>query len=113
MYFYAFLCIALRMTSMKRNFFAKTLDNFRRQQGLTQDDLARQLRVSQPHISRILAGEVPPGNKLRLRAARLLAAQQTQRQHHPEWAEKVAEAAGRSSAFRRLVSAALQMLEKK
>jgi hypothetical protein len=29
-----------------------------------------------------------------------------------EWAEKVAEAAGRSAAFRRLVGAALQMLEK-
>jgi transcriptional regulator with XRE-family HTH domain len=111
MYFYVFSCIIMYMTSTKRSSFAKTLDNFRRQEGLTQDDLARQLRVSQPHLSRILSGEVSPGNKLKLRAARLLAAQQTPRQH-PEWAKKVAEAAGRSAAFRRLVGAALQMLEK-
>jgi DNA-binding XRE family transcriptional regulator len=111
MYFYVFSCIVIYMTSTKRSSFAKTLDNFRRQEGLTQDDLARQLRVSQPHISRILSGEVSPGTKLRLRVARLLAAQQIPRQH-PEWAEKVAEAAGRSAAFRRLVGAALQMLEK-
>jgi transcriptional regulator with XRE-family HTH domain len=113
MYLYVFLCIILHMTSTNRNSIAKTLDNFRRQQGLTQGDLARQLRVSQPHISRILAGEVLPGDKLRLRVARLLAAQQTPRQSYPEWVGKVAEAAGRSAAFRRLVGAALQMLEKK
>lgn len=112
MYFYVYLCIFIHMTSQKRSSFAKILDNFRRQEGLTQDDLARQLRVSQPHISRILSGDVPPGNKLRLRVARLLAARQTPTQH-PEWAEKVAAAAGRSAAFRRLVGAALEILEKK
>jgi transcriptional regulator with XRE-family HTH domain len=102
----------MHMTSTKRGSFAKTLDNFRKQEGLTQDDLARLLRVSQPHVSRILSGDVPPGDKLRLRAARLLAARQTPTQH-PEWAEKVAAAAGRSAAFRRLVGAALEMLKKK
>jgi transcriptional regulator with XRE-family HTH domain len=112
MYFYVFLCIFMYMTSTKRSSFAKTLDNFRRQEGLTQGDLARQLRVSQPHISRILSGDVPPGDKLRLRTAQLLAARQSLTQHS-EWAEKVASAAGRSAAFRRLVGAALEMLEKK
>jgi transcriptional regulator with XRE-family HTH domain len=112
MYFYVFLCILMHMTSTKRNPFAKTLDNFRRQQGLTQDDLARQLRVSQPHISRILSGSVPPGDKLRLRAARLLAAQPIPTQR-PEWVEKIVAAAERSAAFRRLVGAALEMVGKK
>lgn len=101
----------MHMTSTKRGSFAKTLDNFRRQRGLTQNDLARQLRVSQPHISRILSGDVPPGDKLRLRVARLLAVQQPSA-HQPEWVEKVAGAARRSAAFRRLLSAALEMLEK-
>ena len=101
----------MHMTSTKRSAFAKTLDNFRRQQGLTQADLARQLRVSQPHISRILSGDVPPGDKLRLRVARLLTVQQRST-HQPECVEKVAAAAGRSAAFRRLLGAALEMLEK-
>lgn len=112
MYFYTFLCIFTHMTSTKRTSFAKALDNFRRRQGLTQGDLARRLGVSQPHISRILSEEVPPGDKLRLRVARFLAVQQPPTQH-PDWVEKVAAAAGRSDAFRRLVGAALEMIEKK
>ncbi|WP_315707349.1 MULTISPECIES: helix-turn-helix transcriptional regulator [unclassified Bradyrhizobium] len=111
MYFYVFLCINMYMTSSKPSVFARTLDNFRRRQGMTQKELARQLRVSQPHISRILSGEVPPGDKLRLRASRLLTAQPTSMQH-PEWTNKVVAAADRSAAFRRLVAAALDMMEK-
>ncbi len=100
------------MTSTKLSSFAKTLENFRKHRGLSQDDLARQLRVSQPHVSRILSGSVPPGDKLRLRAVRLLAAQPTSTQQR-EWVEKVAAAAERSPAFRRLLAAALEMVGKK
>jgi len=99
------------MTSAKLSSFARTLDNFRRQEGMTQEDLARRLRVSQPHISRILSGEVPPGDKLRLRATSLLSSRREAPQH-PDWANKVVAAAGRSVAFRRIVGAALDMLEK-
>lgn len=98
------------MTSSKPGIFARTLDNFRKRQGMTQKELARRLRVSQPHISRILSGETPPGHKLKLRATRLLSAGRVA--HHPEWANKIAAAAEQSTAFRRLIGAALDILEK-
>jgi transcriptional regulator with XRE-family HTH domain len=98
------------MTSMDRKAFAKILDNFRRERGMTQTELARQLRVSQPHLSRVISGSVPVGDKLRFRANRLLTVG-----HRPEqqiaWLKKVSDAATQSPAFRRLVNSALQMLE--
>jgi len=111
MYFYVFLCKFMHMTSLKPSVFARTLDNFRRRKGMTQKELARRLSVSQPHISRILSGEVPPGDKLRLRASRLLSGQSASMQHS-EWSEKIVAAADRSPAFRRLVAAALDLTKK-
>lgn len=100
------------MASAEHRAIGKALENLRRERGLNQDELARRLGVSQPHISRVISGEIPAGNKLRLRIGKLLAAE-----HHSEvpgkWLAKVGAAAGRSKDFRRLVNLAMDILEKK
>ncbi|WP_375167298.1 MULTISPECIES: helix-turn-helix domain-containing protein [unclassified Bradyrhizobium] len=96
---------------MKPTSLAKALDIFRRERGLTQQDLARRLRVSQPHLSRILSESVPVSDKVKSRAMRLLFGKQSST-HKSAWLGKVAGAAKQSTAFRRLVSLALEMLEK-
>lgn len=96
------------MTSSDVRVLAKTLDNFRRSHGMTQGDLARRLRVSQPHLSRVISGSVPPGDKLRYRIAQLLAEQPPKEQS--EWLATVAAAAAKSPIFKRLVDSALEIL---
>lgn len=101
----------MHMTSSNWRLFADRLDNFRKQRGMSQGDLARLLGVSQPHISRVLSADVPPGDKLRSRAMKILAAQQ-EAPENPEWLEKVAAAAGKSEAFRRLLAEALTLVDR-
>ena len=100
------------MTSAERRALGKALENFRRERGLNQDELARRLGVSQPHISRVISGDIPAGNKLRLRIEKLLVAKR-QSEAPGKWLAKVGATAGRSEDFRRLVSLAMDMLETK
>jgi transcriptional regulator with XRE-family HTH domain len=99
------------MTSSDPTTLAKTLENFRRDHGMTQAELARRLGVGQPHLSRVISGKAVPGTKLTFRARRLLfagsAANETE-----EWLKGVAKAAARSPSFRRLVTSALEMLRR-
>lgn len=100
------------MTSAERRAIGKALENLRRERGLNQDELARRLGVSQPHISRVISGDIPVGNKLRLRIEKLLAVER-QSEAPGKWLAKVGAAAERSEEFRRLVNLAMDMLEKK
>jgi transcriptional regulator with XRE-family HTH domain len=108
MYFYAFSCIFMTMTSSDTRALAKALDNFRKEHGMTQGDLARRLSVSQPHLSRVISGSVPPGDKLRFRIVQLFSERTPEEQ--TEWLKKVAAAEANSRSFRRLVDAALEIL---
>lgn len=83
------------------------LNELRRQRGITQSELASQLRVSQPHLSRVMSGAVPPGNKLEFRMTKLL--ETTSAKNADHWMTKVNEAAKRSTAFRNLMNAALHL----
>ncbi|WP_456815334.1 helix-turn-helix domain-containing protein [Bradyrhizobium sp. USDA 4508] len=100
------------MASTNKTRLCKALDNFRKQRGLSQGDLARRLQISQPHLSRILSGSAPLSGKVKVRAAQLLAPPQSARRTSA-WMRKVAAAAERSSSFRQLVNLALIMLESK
>jgi transcriptional regulator with XRE-family HTH domain len=100
------------MTSAEHRALGKTLENLRRERGFNQEELARRLGVSQPHISRVISGEIPAGNKLRFRIEKLLAAER-QSEAPGKWLAKVGAAAGRSENFRRLVNLAMDILEKK
>jgi transcriptional regulator with XRE-family HTH domain len=102
----------MRMASAEHRAIGKALENLRRERGLNQEELARRLAVSQPHISRVLSGKILAGNKLRLRIEKLLAAER-QSEVPGKWLAKVGAAAGRSEDFRRLVNLAMDMLEKK
>jgi hypothetical protein len=76
------------------------------------DRLARRLGVSQPHVSRVISGDIPPGNKLRLRIEKLIAIER-QPEEPGKWLARVSAAAGQSEDFRRLVNLAMDMLEEK
>lgn len=102
----------MHMTSAERKALGKALENLRRERGLNQGELARRLEVSQPHISRVISGDVPAGNKLTLRIEKLLASER-QSKAPGKWLARVGAAAGRSEDFRRLVNVALDILEKK
>lgn len=109
---YVFSCINMHMTSVERKALGKALENLRRERGLNQDELARRLGISQPHVSRLISGDIAPGNKLRLRIEKLIAAER-QLERPGKWLAKVGAAAGQSEDFRRLVNLAMDMLEKK
>jgi transcriptional regulator with XRE-family HTH domain len=100
------------MTSEESRAIGKALENFRRVRGLNQGELARRLGVSQPHISRVIAGEILAGNKLRLRIEKLLAVER-QAEVPGKWLAKVGATALLSEDFRRLVNLAMKILEKK
>ncbi|MGY3582878.1 transcriptional regulator with XRE-family HTH domain [Bradyrhizobium sp. USDA 4341] len=112
MLIYVFLCISMHMTSTERRALGKALENFRREQGLNQGELARQLGVTQSHISRVISGEVSAGNKLKLRIESILTA--GRRPEAPgRWLAKVGAAAERSRDFKRLVDLAMAMFERR
>jgi transcriptional regulator with XRE-family HTH domain len=96
-------------TSKKR--LVRDLEEFRKGHGLTQGELASQLGVSQPHLSRIISGAVVPGSKLEFRMARLL--DRKPQKKVDEWLDQVRRAAGRSPAFRTLVNSALEIMKKR
>ncbi|MCK1604696.1 helix-turn-helix transcriptional regulator [Bradyrhizobium sp. 155] len=98
---------------MARDAFSKDLDNYRRTRGLTQAELARELRVSQPHLSRLLAAGAKPGVKLRRRASELLAMESRKVSPSSEWSRAVAELAARLPAFKKLVNAAMELLNRR
>jgi transcriptional regulator with XRE-family HTH domain len=87
------------------------LEKFRREHGLTQGELASRLGVSQPHLSRVISGTTPPGNKLAFRIERLLNRPSPKRTD--KWLDRVGHAAGRSNAFRTLVDSALEIMKKR
>jgi transcriptional regulator with XRE-family HTH domain len=89
----------------------RDLDRFRRERGLTQGELASQLGVSQPHLSRVISGTVRPGNKLEFRIAKLL--DEKPPKNADEWLDRVRQAAARSRAFKALVSSALEMMKRR
>ena len=95
---------------MVRKRVVHDLEKLRRERGLTQGELASQLGVSQPHLSRVISGIVPPGNKLEFRMARLLDGKPLKKAD--EWLDRVRQAAGRSPAFRALVNSALEMMKR-
>ena len=78
--------------------------------GLTQVELARRLGVSQGHLSKVLKGVVAPGGKVRKAVAERLSDIDPE-PSRDEWLRRVAEAADNSSEFRRLVVAALRLME--
>jgi len=87
------------------------LEQFRKANGLNQDELARTLGVSQPHLSRVIAGTSAAGNKLLFRIRALLDGQRRPLLGD-RWLMDVAAAAKRSKSFRRLVSSAMELLRK-
>ena len=107
MYFYINLC---QMARLKKR-VVQNLEEFRRVRGLTQGELASQLGVSQPHLSRIISGAVAPGNKLEFRMAKLLDGKPQKKLD--EWLDQVGRMAGRSPAFRALVNSALEIMKKR
>jgi transcriptional regulator with XRE-family HTH domain len=109
MYIYVFLCITMQMA---RESLAKDLENYRRRNGLTQSDLARLLRISQPHLSRLLSGGTRAGVKLRVRVEKLVAGD-PQDTPPTEWSRIVAKVAARSPSFRKLVNTALQIFNER
>jgi transcriptional regulator with XRE-family HTH domain len=104
---YAFLC---KTQAMPADLFT-ALERFRKANGLNQDELARRLGVSQPHLSRVIAGTSAPGNKLLYRIRDLLEVR-PDRASGDKWLMEVAKAAKRSKSFRRLVSSAMDLLRK-
>jgi transcriptional regulator with XRE-family HTH domain len=100
------------MARVRRETIFDNLEKFRRQRGMNQDELARQLNVSQPHLSRVISGSVPPGNKLMFRIEKLLAARSPPRKDD-HWMEQVTRAAERSPSFKRLINSALEILSKR
>ena len=98
------------MATLKKR-IAQDLEEFRRGRGLTQGELASQLGVTQPHVSRIISGAVAPGNKLEYRMAKLL--DRKPQKKVDEWLDQVRRAAGRSPAFRALVNSALEIMKKR
>jgi transcriptional regulator with XRE-family HTH domain len=101
----------MQMASSDPDALAKTLENFRRDHGMTQAELARRLGVGQPHLSRVISGKAIPGTKLTFRARRLLLAVSRPAQTD-EWLKAVAKAAARSPNFKQLVTSALEMLRR-
>jgi transcriptional regulator with XRE-family HTH domain len=87
------------------------LEKLRRECGLTQAELASQLGVSQPHLSRIISGEVLPGGKLKFRIARLLDRKPPKKTD--DWLDRIRETAARSPAFRALVNSALEIMKRR
>lgn len=96
---------------MLKKRIVQNLEKLRREHGLTQTELASQLGVTQSHLSRVIAGAVPPGNKLEYRIGRLLA--ERPGEDADEWLQSVKEAAGRSRAFRTLVNSALAIMRRR
>jgi transcriptional regulator with XRE-family HTH domain len=107
MYFY----VHSYRIAMSKTRLVKELEEFRRRRGLTQGELASQLGVSQPHLSRIISGAVAPGNKLEFRMAQLIDGKP--RKKFDEWLDQVRRASGRSPAFRALVNSALEIMKKR
>lgn len=91
---------------------AKDLEFYRRRKGLTQNELAQQLGVSQPHLSRLLSGGAMPGVKLRSRIAKVVGSGAND-VRETEWSRTVAKMAARSPSFRELVDAALRILDER
>ncbi|MGE3993036.1 helix-turn-helix domain-containing protein [Pseudorhodoplanes sp.] len=87
------------------------LEKFQKANGLNQEELARKLRVSQSHLSRVIGGNATAGNKLLFRIRGLLGSQPNP-PSSDKWLIEVAEAAKRSRSFRRLVSSAMELLRK-
>jgi transcriptional regulator with XRE-family HTH domain len=98
------------MATLKKR-FVHDLERFRKGRGLTQSELASQLGVSQPHLSRIISGAVAPGNKLEFRMAKLL--EREPQKKVDDWLDQVRQAAGRSPAFWALVNSALEIMKKR
>jgi transcriptional regulator with XRE-family HTH domain len=109
MYIYVLLCLCKKMA---RDPFSKDLENYRRRNGLTQTELASSLRVSQSHLSRLLSEGAQPGIKLRRRVSKLLRGSQAAG-HDTEWSRAVTEMAARSPSFRKLVNAAMDILDQR
>jgi transcriptional regulator with XRE-family HTH domain len=86
------------------------LEKLRRERGWTQKELASRLNVTQSHICRVISGAVPAGNKLRFRISRLIDAPP---KNADAWLDNVAQAAGRSPAFRALINSALQIMRRR
>lgn len=97
------------MAKRKRNILPSELEGFRRDQGLTQTELAAKLGISQPHLSRVLSGTVTPGDKLTFRLNRLLGRKPESGAVDP-WLERVKTASARSTSFKELVESALDIL---
>lgn len=91
----------------------RDLKRFRMQSGLTQADLAKRLKITQPHYSRIESGKTPAGNGLFLKIRRLLKTGSTDSAVRDEWLEKVHAAATQSQQFRELVTAAMALMKAK
>ncbi|NEW97176.1 XRE family transcriptional regulator [Rhodopseudomonas sp. BR0G17] len=102
------------MARINNDDLRKRLNNYRRSSGLNQAELSRALGVSQPHLSRILSGVVKPGDKLVCRISQFLASRSgADASDRDSWLKRVGVAARRSAAFRKLVSAALEIVEEK
>lgn len=89
----------------------RDLEVFRRKRGINQKEMASSLGISQPHLSRIISGEVAPGNKLAFRIREMLS---TKAELSTDlWSREVREAANRSRSFKRLIDSALEILNRR
>ena len=104
----AHLCITMPgMEDWRSGGGPSLLDQARREDGLTQQELARRLGVGQPHLSRLLRGRAEPSPRLFLKIRRYLRSKP--RAPAPDWARQVVETAAASPDFLELVLAALKV----
>ncbi|MGB3445861.1 MAG: helix-turn-helix transcriptional regulator, partial [Xanthobacteraceae bacterium] len=65
---YSFLCIYAQMKGkQKTNLVAERLERLLEKRGCTQQELARSLRISQGHLSKLKNGLISPGKRLEKR----------------------------------------------
>jgi len=89
------------------------LDRARREDGLSQMELAALLGIGQPHLSKLLASTSRPSVKLSARISGYMQGRTRTKIDLPGWVHEVAEVAAASPAFRQLVISALQLAKNK
>ncbi|WP_338665899.1 helix-turn-helix transcriptional regulator [Pararoseomonas sp. SCSIO 73927] len=89
------------------------LDRARREDGLSQTELAALLGIGQPHLSKLLTSVSRPSAKLGARISDYLRKRAGREIGLPGWVHEVAEMAATSPAFQQLVISALALARNK
>lgn len=86
------------------------LEQARREDGLSQQELAQRLGVGQPYLSKLLAKKVNPSSQALWRIGQYLNGRPPRMPDSaPDWAKQVVETAAASPDFKELVLAALRI----